>query len=147
MVAEEIRFVVGRKITAGEWTARPALRLLLEALADAAREVEVSSLTELDLEQWLPLVRKYRPVKGRDWENYASLLRSFFKTLNRALVMDPWSEDDWLWTDMFDELLGSPGGRAKSNLNWSLVQQRWLREHSSSTPASAFRRTDERGAP
>jgi hypothetical protein len=38
-------------------------------------------------------------------------LNTFFSTLQRGVLPDPWAEDKWLWRGCFDRILAAPAGR------------------------------------
>ena len=129
LVAEELRFVVGAKITRGEWTSNPRLRVMVELLALLAADQRVETLTEHTHEEWIEFARHHPEVRlsvfNRETRIY---FNSFFTVLNRALVVDPWEQEDWLWKGMFDGILGQKDRQCRGNLNWSAVSAPWLRE-------------------
>lgn len=58
-VAHEIRFVVGRKISRGDWTPNRSLRKFLKTLIHAAKGRVDDSLLERQPDQWLLLTRQF----------------------------------------------------------------------------------------
>ncbi len=127
LVALEIRYVVAAKITSGDWTPNAALRNLLRDLTDDVRANGCLSLLDKRPEDWVLRLRdRAKTPSGKSLvEPY---LRTFFATLHRALVVDPWAEEKWLWAGMFDQLIhGQSHSASGSNIDWSGVKQDWLR--------------------
>lgn len=125
LLATEIRYVVGQKITSGDWTSNRSLLDFLEALAAAARNA--TSLLTRRPEDWLLLVQQALPPSAaRNAEGYN---RTFFSTLHRALVVDPWAEDRWLWKECFEHLVHNSARTYNGhNINWDRIGQSWIRE-------------------
>lgn len=127
LVANEIRFVVGRKVTAGDWTPNKSLLEYLDALAGAVRQTRVRSLLDRRPEDWLLLVQqRCTPSAATMAQSYS---KTFFAVLHRALTVDPWAEDRWLYKDNMDGLIhrGSQSNNG-NNVNWASIRQDWLRE-------------------
>lgn len=126
-VAHEIRFVVGEKITCGEWTANKYARDGLEVLTDVVRSSRATSLLDRRAEDWILLVTQAVDRKS-DGANAIALARTFFATLHCALLADPWAEDRWIWKGMFGPLLGAHADLTHGNVLWTDIEQDWLRE-------------------
>ncbi|MEN8704535.1 MAG: tyrosine-type recombinase/integrase [Nocardioides marinisabuli] len=128
LVAREIRYVVGEKVSAGQWTPNRHLLEIFTSLAETARSSGVASLLDRDPDEWvrnmLPLI-KGRQIR-RDADGY---MKTFFALLHRAVVADPWAEPTWLWVGMFDGLVheGAWANRGQ-NIHWTPIAQEWLRE-------------------
>jgi integrase len=128
-VALEIRSVVGTKITQGDWTANLHLHSALECLVKAVHLTGAQSLLDRRPEDWVLLARQVTTVGDHNFTDIRSYLTTFFATLHRALIIDPWAEDAWLWRGSFDRLLATrDGGGDPHNVNWHKVQVSWLRE-------------------
>lgn len=127
LVAIEIRYVVGRKVTAGDWTPNKALLDYLLALTAVVAESGALSLLDRRPEDWLLLIQQR--VNKSTATSAASYSKTFFSTLHRALVVDPWAEDRWLYKDGLDSLIhrGSQVTNG-SNIIWTGISQDWLRE-------------------
>lgn len=128
LVALEIRAVVGTKITRGDWTANRALLMTLEYLTEAVRRADAQSLLDRRPEDWVLLAREVSSVGDKTFTDSRTYLKTFFTTLHRALIADPWAEDLWLWRGSFDRLLGVDDGRGGPNIDWRKVKVAWLRE-------------------
>ncbi|MGC4175336.1 tyrosine-type recombinase/integrase [Demequina sp.] len=122
-VAQEIRFVVGTKILAGDWSPNNSLRAVLLALIGAVESTRAESLFERRPEDWILIACQ----PGRNVGNIRAYFRTFFATLHRTACSDPWDEDIWLWTHGFQPLFGKPGGLSKPNIHWERIEQLWLR--------------------
>jgi hypothetical protein len=94
-VAQEIRFVAGTKITLGEWTPNRPLLRWLDLLAEAVRSKRVTSLLDKRPEDWTLLIQQ--ATSEGFAETAGCYCRTFFATLHRGLLLDPWAEDVWLW--------------------------------------------------
>lgn len=130
-VAHEIRFVVGRKISRGDWTPNRSLRKFLKTLIHAAKGRVDDSLLEREPDQWLLLIRQFWPPVSSFDKVCAPYVRSFFRLLEGATDPDPWADDRWAWRDSFEFALqsddaASPDTRAP--LDWSGIAVPWLRE-------------------
>ncbi|WP_166786060.1 tyrosine-type recombinase/integrase [Cryobacterium lyxosi] len=127
--AEEIRYVFGFKLTNGDWTPIPALRKCLELLFQLILTKDAWSFTDRRFEDWILIARQLYPGANITFErSIAPYLRTFFSTLNRGLITDPWAEDVWLWKGMFDRVMGAEAYTTHMNINWSRITQDWLRE-------------------
>ncbi|WP_166793320.1 tyrosine-type recombinase/integrase [Cryobacterium lactosi] len=127
--AEEIRYVFGFKLTNGDWTPTPALRQCLELLFELVLTKGAWSFTDRRFEDWILFARQlYRGADVTFERSIAPYLRTFFSTLNRGLISDPWAENVWLWKGMFDRVMGAGAYASQPNINWSRIEQDWLRE-------------------
>jgi integrase len=134
VIAHEIRFVVGTKISRGDWTPNRPLRKFLLTLCAAARaDTRVWSsetLTSRSGDEWLLAIRQYwLPTKGFD-NVCAPYVRTFFRLLEGAADPDPWRDDRWDWRDKFEFVVppSGPGDRASYYpLDWSGIGPDWLR--------------------
>lgn len=127
LVAIEIRYVVGRKVTAGDWTPNKGLLDFLLHLTAVAADSGAQSLLDRRPEDWLLLIRQ-RASKSVA-TNAKSYSKTFFSTLHRALVVDPWVEDRWLYKDGMDSLIHQRSQASNGqNINWEGITQDWLRE-------------------
>lgn len=129
-VAHEIRFVVGRKISRGDWTPNRSLRKFLVTLILSAQDRVDDSLLERPADQWLLLTRQWWPPITNFDKTCAPYVRSFFRLLEGATDPDPWADDKWAWRDSFEFVLSatdaaSPDTRAP--LDWSAISVAWLR--------------------
>lgn len=126
-VALEIRYVVGRKVTTGDWTPNRALLDFLSSLVTAINDTGCRSLLDHTPDEWAPLVVE-RSVPS-SCTNVKAYTRTFFSTLHRGLIADPWSEPKWLWKNTMDRLVHTESRTPLSNnINWSTISQEWLRE-------------------
>jgi integrase len=123
-VAQEIRYVVGTKITCGDWTPSWIVRTALDRLILAVADLQLASLFDLPPQRLLERASTIS-TNGNSVRPY---LKTFFVTLHRTAVADPWSQDSWLWRHSFEALLGDTSGAAKSNIHWGKIHQIWLRE-------------------
>jgi integrase len=128
LVALEIRSVVAAKITRGDWTANRSLLRMLGYLTEAVRRTGAQSLLDRRPEDWILLAREISTVGEKTFTDSRSYLKTFFTTLHRALVADPWAEDLWLWRGGFDRLLSVDDGRGGPNIDWRKVKVPWLRD-------------------
>lgn len=127
--AEEIRYVVGQKICNGDWTPNKAVRTMLEDLRGVLIATGEESFSARRAEDWILLVQQAKVSGLTHFESsIRPYLRSFFSTLNRGLIADPWAESTWLWKGMFDIVLGASRYSTQVNLAWSDISQEWLRE-------------------
>ncbi|MFD3038542.1 tyrosine-type recombinase/integrase [Mycolicibacterium senegalense] len=127
LVALEIRYTVGRKVTLGDWTPNRCLLEFLTSLVAAVGDTDCLSLLDRSPDEWGTLVIERSIRSSRN--NAKAYTRTFFSTLHRALVLDPWAEPKWLWKNTMDRLvhkqLQIPHN---TNIDWSKVTQDWLRE-------------------
>ena len=124
LIATEIRYVVGQKITCGDWTPNRNLLNYLQALVTVSKGS--TSLLDRRPEDWHLLLQQDLPRSGR--ANAVPYTRTFFSTLCRALVVDPWAEDRWLWKGCFDGLIHhSSRTHNGQNINWAGITQDWIR--------------------
>ncbi|WP_078314832.1 site-specific integrase [Mycobacterium sp. D16Q16] len=127
LVALEIRYTIGRKVAIGDWTPNRALLEFLTSLVTAVEDTGCLSLLDRSPDEWATLVIE-RSVPS-SCNNAKAYTRTFFSTLHRALVVDPWAEPKWLWKNTMDrfvhEQLQTP---QNTNINWSNIVQEWLRE-------------------
>jgi integrase len=128
LVALEIRSVAATKISRGDWTANRFLCQTLEYLTEAVRRTGAHSLLDRRPEDWVLLAREISTVGDKTFINIRSYLKTFFTTLHRALLADPWAEDLWLWRGGFDRLLSVDDGRGGQNIDWRNVKVDWLRD-------------------
>lgn len=127
-VASEIRYVAGTKIEKGEWTPNTTLLRWLELLIQAVTIEDVDSLLDRRPEDWALLVRQSTTTSFANTiaDSYA---RTFFATLHRALLIDPWAEDVWLWKGCFDALVHRNATTHNgTNIHWGRISQPWLRD-------------------
>lgn len=125
---EEIRFVVGHKFSRGEWTPNRLVRSSLELLANTLLEQGNESFVDREADEWLLLARRLSNENDSRWQkNTRPYLSTFFNTLDRALIENPWEEDVWLWRGVFESILGSNDSYS-GNLRWIGISQPWLRE-------------------
>jgi len=124
--ATEIRYVVGTKVTQGDWTPNRGLRLVLDLLISEVRRDGATSLLERRPEDWVLLIRLRCQVRDFNRE-VRCYLNTFFSTLQRGVLPDPWAEDKWLWRGCFDRILAAAPGREEANLSWGAIQLPWLR--------------------
>lgn len=129
-VAHEIRFVVGLKITRGDWTPNRALRRFLKTLIIASGSGVDESLLEYSGEQWLLRTRYWWPSQTSFDKVCAPYVRSFFQILEGATDPDPWADDRWVWRDHFEFALssGQSSAETRTALDWSDVNPSWLRQ-------------------
>ncbi|MBF9318026.1 tyrosine-type recombinase/integrase [Mycobacteroides chelonae] len=132
VVAHEVRFVVGTKISRGDWTANRALRRFLLALIEVARSDCHASVGLLSRsgDEWLFRLRQR-------WQNTAfdrvcaPYVRSFFRLLEGATDPNPWSNDHWHWRDRFEFTLASDATVNTDNrgpLDWTSIAPSWLKQ-------------------
>ena len=125
-VAVEIRFVVGMKVSRGEWTPNRTLLNFLETLVATALSEGSSSLTARSDGDWTFLMSQdCRPAQVRDIRAYSS---TFFRELRLGLLEDPWAEDQWCWRGSFENLLSDSSVKHANHINWFKIEQAWLRE-------------------
>lgn len=87
------------------------------------------SFTDRRFEDWILLARQLNRGTDVTFErSTAPYLRTFFSTLNRGLISEPWAEDVWLWKGMFDRVMGAGAYISQTNINWARIEQDWLRE-------------------
>lgn len=128
-VAHEIRFVVGHKITRGDWTPNRALRKFLKTLITATEFGVEESLLEYSPDQWLLRTRQWWPSQTSFDKVCAPYVRSFFHVLEGATDPDPWADDRWVWKDHFEfALAGGESAETRTALDWSEVNPWWLRK-------------------
>jgi integrase len=125
-VATEIRYVVGTKITRGDWTPNGSLRLVLDLLISTVRRDGALSLLERRPADWVLLMRQHSPLRHFD-RTVGCYLNTFFSILQRGVLPDPWAEDKWLWRGCFDRILAAPPGREEVNLDWGAIRLPWLK--------------------
>lgn len=125
-VATEIRYVVGTKVTRGDWTPNRSLRLVLDLLMSTVRRDGAASLLERRPEDWVLLMRQHSPARHFD-RTIGCYLNTFFSTLQRGVLPDPWAEDKWLWRGCFDRILAAQPGREEVNLDWAAIRLPWLK--------------------
>jgi integrase len=124
-VAQEIRFVAGTKITLGEWTPNRPLLRWLDLLAEAVRSKRVTSLLDKRPEDWTLLIQQ--ATSEGFAETAGCYCRTFFATLHRGLLLDPWAEDVWLWKGCCDRLVHRNAHTTSIvNIHWGKVVP-WLR--------------------
>lgn len=129
VLTTEIRYVVGTKFVRGEWTANENFGAFLQALLNIAVRTGVDSVLERSVEQWHMLLRRHFDLPEERYQRaYGGYLRTFYSTLSRALIADPWAENIWLWKGVFANILGDTNSAATSgNLRWDDVETPWLR--------------------
>jgi integrase len=125
-VATEIRYVVGTKVTCGDWTPNGNLRLVLDLLISTVRRDGALSLLERRPADWVLLMRQHSPLRHFD-RTVGCYFNTFFSTLQRGVLPDPWAEDKWLWRGCFDRILAAPAGREEVNLDWAAIRLPWLK--------------------
>lgn len=127
LVALEIRYTVGRKVTTGDWTPNRALLEFLSALVEAVNDTSCLTLLDRSPDQWASLVGERSAPSHRS--NHTVYTRTFFSTLHRALVLDPWAEPKWLWKNTLDRIVQKDAQTIPhSNINWANIRQTWIRE-------------------
>lgn len=124
----EIRYVIGHKLSNGDWTPNANLRSTLEVLSGLLLSHRHSSFTERRPEDWVILARELRPSAAAFDRNERPYIHSFFATLHRGLITDPWAEDAWLWLNMFDRILEPRSSESRASIRWDSITQIWLRE-------------------
>lgn len=127
LVATEIRYVVGRKILAGDWTPNRALLEFLLNLTTVVSHDGAQSLLDRRPEDWNLLIQqranKSQVISAKSYS------RTFFGVLHRALTLNPWADDHWLYKDCMDRLVHrSSQSENGQNINWARITQEWLRE-------------------
>lgn len=128
-IAHELRFVFGSRLAQGDWTPTADLVSAVEALRDAALLVRAESFVDRRPEDWLLLCQEVCPRAPSAWrKNVRPYIRTFFHTLNRALILNPWAEDEWYWKDQFEHVLGGDRWAQRNNIYWNGITQDWLRE-------------------
>lgn len=127
LIAIEIRFVAGRKVSSGDWTPNRLLLDFLQMLTRVVDRAGVESLLDRRPEDWTLLLRQEATsAQGR---NIAAYSRTFFSTLHRALVVNPWAEDRWLWKGGFEHLVHTSARTHNGqNILWGQISQPWIRE-------------------
>lgn len=127
-LAAEIRYTVGTKIRRAEWTPSAHIRRFLLGVVDVAVRYGMSSVLDRSLEEWDLLLRQRTTAKAYE-RTFGGFLRTFFATLTRGLLADPWAEDRWLWKGCFDEILHHQGNPPQNhNIRWDLINTEWLRD-------------------
>lgn len=128
-LAAEIRYVVGTKFARGDWSANPSLYGFLRLLIDVARRYRMSSFLDRRIEEWHLLLRQSLKVSDATYgTRHGPSMRTFYSTLSRALVADPWAEDVWPWLGLFETILPNAAAtREQGNARWDLVSAEWLR--------------------
>lgn len=122
LVAQEVRYVVGTKVTDGDWTPQYALRQALIRIIEAAQRTGVESLFDRHPEEWVHLASEH----GTNLKAIRPYMKTFFSTLHRTAAADPWDEDRWLWRHGFEVLLNGPR-TYRDNVRWDRIKQLWLR--------------------
>lgn len=136
-VAHEIRFVVGGRLSRGDWTPTDDLVSAVEALRDAALLVHAESFSDRRPEDWLLLCREVCTRSESSWtKGIRPYVRTFFQNLNRALITDPWAHDTWYWKDQFEHVFSADRWTQRANIYWGEIEQEWLRG-----PLKAYART------
>lgn len=126
LVALEMRFVIGEKVTAGDWTPNRLFLDIFSAFHAAVLASGTESLLSREPEDWRHLILK-QSESSTVRKDCRAYLNTFFSTLRRALVTEPWKESHWLWNGMFDKLVHENSfAHNGQNINWSQVEQPWL---------------------
>ncbi len=93
----------------------------------AVHDTGCLSLLDLRPEEWSALVvERSAPSSG---VNVRAYVTTFFSTLHRALVLDPWAEPKWLWKNTLDRLAHEEAQTSHTtNIDWSKINTSWIRE-------------------